>query len=185
MDIGNLILALALNTRDCIDFLKDNKNHNVSRRLHGAKKNLIRNLLDQFKLIECQRVLQINPKLNPKKSCSECGTPIYTGHCLIKFTFHVMGRNISFHLPLEQAQFSISYTLTTKKVRLLIGTIPAENQSSYTTIEQVEDVIKLLNNMNALNMTGTTEAKPESPRDRYIQKLEQYITEQSPLKLSL
>lgn len=187
MDIGKLILGLALNTRDCIDYLKDHKDRHVSRRLHGAKKNLIRILQDQFKLVECKRVLQFNPKMMPQpKSCGECGRIKQpTGHCLVKFTFDVMGHIVTFHLPLEEAQFAISYTLTTKKVRLLIGTIPAEKESSFTSSEQIEDVIKLLNNMNALNMTGTTEKKPESPRERYIQKLERYITEQSPLKLSL
>jgi hypothetical protein len=184
MDIGKLILALALNTRDCIDFLKDNKNHNVSRRLHGAKKNIIRVLEDQFKLIECQQVLQFNPKLNPKP-CGECGVKTQRGHCLIKFTFDVMGHIVKFHLPHEEAIFAFNYTLTTKKVRLLMGTIPAEKQSSYTSVEQIENVIKLLNNMQNLKNTETTEKKLISPRDRYIQNLEQYIVEQSPLKLSL
>lgn len=179
MDINKLILALALNTKSCIDFLKVHKNRYTSSRLHGAKKNIIRYLLQNYTLLECRRVLQFNPN---HKNAND-------GHCMVKFVFDVIGTTITFHLPYSEAIESIrpyhNFKFTTKKVKLIFNLIPPDNELVYSNIYQVDDVIKLLNNMPSLKSTQVTEKHSVSLKDTYLQRLENYVVNESPLKLSL
>jgi hypothetical protein len=169
MDKNKLILAFALNVKNCIDFLKVNKNFMLSRRLHGAKKNLIRYLLANYVLIEYKRVLQFNKSM-------------VDGHCMVKFTFDVDCHPITFHLPIEDAAYVTHSPIkfTSKNVRVFYGRIPVEAPIAYYSNQQVENVIKLLNDMNVF-YSGS---KPET-QAAYTRKLEKYVSFDSPLKLSL
>ena len=170
MDRDKLILAFVLNVKNCIDFLKINKNYFLSRKLHGAKKNLIRYLLAYYNLLEYKRVLQFNHSK-------------ITGHCMMKFIFDVNGYPISFHLPIEEAHYITQFTnvrMTSNKVRIIHGRIPVEAPIVYENEYQIEILLKLLNSMNVF-FSGS---KPET-QQAFVRKLENYVLNDSPLKLSL
>lgn len=121
MKYSNIILPLCYLTRDCINFLKVERHYAESKHLHGAKKTLIRFMIESGYPVEIVRVLQI-----------------YNGgrHCMIKFTFNVSGRHFTFHAPSDEIWWC--YCLTNDHVKVLIGKIPPDGESHFNDVEQVK-----------------------------------------------
>jgi hypothetical protein len=105
---------------------------------------------------------------------------------MVRFSFDVLGETITFHLPADDVKYmGMIFMYTTRKVKIINGLIPPTNVSSFTSTSQIKEVVKLLNSLNNIDWHQTSKNSTETASQRYLRKLETFITEQSPLKLSI
>lgn len=167
MTQNQIFLGLALLSRDASDFFKVNKDRNhffLKKEFHAAKKNLLRALIDKCPVLLCKRVIQFNPYMNPVD-------PI----CLLKFSFKIGDKVVSFHTP--QHSFQYPYTLTDTKVKILYGKIPADGQPKIRNKEVIIELIKRFNSLTAMLYREGTD------KELAMQRFETYFAEHAPIEI--
>lgn len=160
MDKNTIILLLSIATKDAINFLKTHQCYTISKRLHGAKKILMRILSEQYKTVSCQRVLQFNPEKNPNSNI---------GHCMVKFVYEINNNIVSFHIPIDKITWE--YKLTTDKVSILQHKLPADFDTTFTSSDEIENLIKILHALQHLDFPTSTRKRIEAYVKEYANKL--------------
>lgn len=167
MTQNQLFLGLALLSRDASDFFKTNKDRNhffLKKEFHNAKKQFLRALIDHTPVLLCKRIIQFNPNIKPEN-------PL----CLLKFTFKIGDKAVSFHTP--QHSFNFPYTLTDKRVKILYGKIPADGQPKIQDREVIIELIKRFNSLTAMLYRNGTD------KDLAMQRFETYFAVHAPIEI--
>lgn len=157
MDKNTIIHLLSIATKDAINFLKTNKHYLLSRHFHGAKKCLMQILTKEYQTIDCRRVWQ-NTNTSPTN-----------GHCMVKFTYMINNNIVSFHLPIDKITWN--YELTSEKVTLLQHKLPADFDTTFTSTDEIEKLIKILHGVHHLETATNTRKRTEAYVKEYANKL--------------